>query len=304
MPARRTRKRYTRKRYSRADPRSSIRRRYRATNRRSMKPRVLSKKRILNTSSRKKRDTMLSVTNTSIGNPVGSSTYLIAPAVITADRNAFWVWSPTARSMDRGDGIALIGDEASRTATNVYMRGLKEKIAITTNDACPWFWRRIVFYSKLPAFRTATTGGGNAFSPYFYGSNGYNRMVNQPVNGSAYDDGIWKGTLNKDWNDFITAPVDNRRVDLRYDKTISLNSGAAQGFSRNFNRWHPMNKTLTYDDDENGGAESLSPWSVSDKRGMGDMYIVDIFQSGAGRGTGTTSQLYFRPEATLYWHER
>lgn len=296
------RKPRTTRRVIRRRPRSYAKKR---TIRRTYRKRpAMTKKRILNTSSRKKRDTMVSVSNTSIGNSAGSTSYLIQPAVVTADRNGFFVWCATARSMDRGDGSAAIQDEASRTATNTYMRGLKEKIAITTNDACPWFWRRVVFYSKLPAFRTATTGAGNAFSPYFFGSNGYNRMVNQPVSGGVYDDGIWKGTFNKDWNDLITAPVDNRRVDLRYDKTITLNSGATQGFSRNFNLWHPINKSLVYDDDENGGGESLSPWSVVDKRGMGDMYVIDIFQSGAGRGTGTTSQLFFRPEATLYWHER
>jgi hypothetical protein len=62
-----------------------------------------------------------------------------------------------------------------------------------------------------------------------------------------------------------------------------------------------MNKTLVYDDDEAGGQTSQDYFSVSSKAGMGDYYVMDIFQCPNGNGS---DNLTVSPEATLYWHER
>jgi len=247
---------------------------------------------------------MLAVTNTSLTSGVGSATYVQNPGIVTGDRTALFLWCCSARSFADGTGTPAVFQESTRTATTCYLRGLKEKIAITTNDGCPWFWRRILVSTKNINYRNSTTGAGNAFSPYFYGSSGYQRMINQPVVGGFYDDGLWKGTQGADWNDFVTAPVDGRRNRILYDKTMTIAPGSSQGTTRNYNRWHNINKSIVYDDDENGGGENATPWSVTDNRGIGDVYVIDIFQSGAGRQSGNASQLYFRPEATLYWHER
>lgn len=248
---------------------------------------------------------MLCVTNTTIASGSGGSTFLPGPATITGARLGFFVWSPTARQPEDGTGTVTPVQESTRGATTCYMRGLKEKITLTSNDGCPWLWRRVVFYSRDATLRNANLiAGDTVYRPYFYGTSGYQRVVNQPVIGGPYDDRIWKGTAGQDWSDFLDAVVDTRRVDLVYDKTVSLNPGSQQGFNRSFTRWHPMNKNLVYDDDESGGKEATNYWSVTDKQGMGDCYVVDIFQSGAGRAPNNDSQLYFRPEATLYWHER
>lgn len=273
-----------------------------------MKPRVLSKKKILNISSTKKRDKMLSVTNTTLASGAGAVDYAVGPAIVTGNRQALFVWCPTARGgvlpLTNGGGFPI--DQAVRERTTVFMKGLSEKITLSTNDSCTWLWRRIVFYSRDPGFRAVSTNGSSqtTYAPFFYGSNGYQRVLNQPVNGGFIDSQLWAGTFSRDWSDFMTAKVDNRRVDLKYDKVITINPGSSGGVTRHFTRWHGMNKNLVYDDDEFGGDEVTSSYSVTDKRGMGDCYVVDIFQSGAGRAEGTNSQLYFRPEATLYWHEK
>jgi hypothetical protein len=244
---------------------------------------------------------MVLQTNVSTGTPVGAATYNRGPTPIT--QSSIYVWCATARDLSiPAGGANSIIDEMGRTSSTCYMRGLKEKITFSTNDATPWLWRRIVFYSKNPSLRASTTGAGNTFSPIQENSAGYARVVNQPVIGGAYDDVIWKGTQNTDWDDFMTAPIDNRRVDLAYDKTISIAPGAQGGVYRSYNRWHPINKSIVFDDEEQGGVENQSSWSVLDKRGAGDMYVIDVFKPGAS--LAGSSVLYFKPEATLYWHEK
>ena len=63
-----------------------------------------------------------------------------------------------------------------------------------------------------------------------------------------------------------------------------------------------MNHNLVYGDDEVGGQEATTLFSTEGKAGMGDYYVVDLFQPSFGAGESDT--LYFRPQATLYWHER
>jgi len=244
---------------------------------------------------------MVLQTNVSVGTPVGNNTYNRGPAPIT--QQSLYVWSPTARDLSDNAGLAnQVSVESSRNAVTCFMRGLKEKITFSSNDSTPWLWRRIVIFSKNSNYRISTTGTSTTFSPFIENSAGYARVVNQPVNGQFFDDGLWKGVQNIDWDEFMTAPVDTRRNDLVYDKTVSIAPGAQQGTYRSFNRWHPINKNLVYDDEEAGQSMTTNYWSVTDKRGCGDMYIIDIFKPGAGAQAG--SILYFKPEASLYWHEK
>lgn len=263
-----------------------------------------SRKYLLNVTSKKKRDTMLCHTNVSTASQVGSPNYSANGAVITGGRTAIFTWAATARGFTTGSGHFADDIElASRARSNVYMRGLKERIKIVTNDGVPWLWRRICFTTRDARLRASTSGASTTFLPALTTtSTGYVRLVNQVSAGVAQDDLLWKGTYGRDWNDFITAPVDNRRLDIKYDKTITIRAGNADGSTREYNRWHPMNSMLYYDDEERGDEVQESLWSVTDKRGMGDFYVVDVIQSRDG--ASNSSQLVFRPDATLYWHEQ
>jgi len=96
--------------------------------------------------------------------------------------------------------------------------------------------------------------------------------------------------------------VDTRRVDLKFDKVYRISSGNANGVFRERKLWHPMNKNLVYDDDESGAGENGGTFSVNDKRGMGDYFIVDIFQPGTG--ATATDYLQVTSATSLYWHEK
>jgi hypothetical protein len=63
-----------------------------------------------------------------------------------------------------------------------------------------------------------------------------------------------------------------------------------------------MNHNLVYDDDENGDVESSSYNSTTSRAGMGDYYVIDMFQPGAGGSS--TDLLQITTNSTLYWHEK
>jgi len=247
---------------------------------------------------------MLCLTNTTAATPSGATGYNPQPAVLKAATAYMFPWICTWR--DNG-GSGTIFDEAVRTATTCYMRGLKEKINMVSNDGTQWLWRRVCFTMKGGDFYGKTSPGytlavGNDF--------GFQRLVNDINNAGSSGQAlrtemlnvIFRGGNGVDWNNVFTAPLNTTRITVKYDKTTSISSGNGAGKNMVFNRWHPMNKNLVYEDDEDGNETNPGAASTSGKAGMGDYYVVDFIQSGPQSSDG--SQLAFAPESTLYWHEK
>lgn len=262
----------------------------------------MSKKQVLNISSRKKRDGMPCYTNQTLAGP--TTTYTNTSALLAGgSANAFaFIWASTARDNALGTGGAgTVFDPSTRTATTCFMRGLSEKVEIQVTDGLPWQWRRICFTAKgLQLLLTES----DSFKLSFENSNGYQRVVN-PMSGTnqvAVESFLFKGKVNVDWYDQLTAPLDNSRVTIKYDKTITIASGNEEGCIRKYNRWMPMNHNLVYDDDEDGGGVDADHYSVQGKSGMGDYYVIDYFRPRDG--SSTDNHLAFTPQSTLYWHER
>lgn len=272
---------------------------------------AMSKKRLLDLTSTKKRDTMLCYTNVSADTNNGGSSYRSdVPAILTGGQGVNAVrallWCATARdnttSSSNVKGTQF--DSAARTSTTPFMVGLKEAIEIQVSTGMPWQWRRICFTYKGPIGLTYSTTQAVSTET----SNGWVRVVND-ITGDAGGgqqyilfEKLFKGQNTSDWNDPMTAKVDNTRVTLKYDKTCTLASGNEDGFIRKYQRWHSMQKTLVYNDDELGGGETAQSFSTQGRAGMGDYYVLDLFR--ARTGSTTSDQLSFRPEATLYWHEK
>nr|QVW56509.1 MAG: capsid protein [Gemycircularvirus] len=280
-------------------------RKSRTTRRTYRKKGAMSKKRILNVTSRKKRDTMLPWTNVTQASQSGSTVYTTDAAQLAGNNYsntpAMFIWSPTARDLNRNAGTGSVIDMAARSATLCYMRGLKEAVEIQVTSGLPWQWRRIVFTAKGFSNLTPTTP---SFQPYHETSQGMMRTINQPgaVTRTAVEQVLFKGSSSIDWRDPIIAPTDSSRVTIRYDKVLTIASGNDEGVMRRYNRWHGFNKNLRYDDDETGDSMTTQNWSVIGKEGMGDVFIVDYFRSRFGAATDDI--LFFNPNATLYWHEK
>jgi len=276
---------------------------------------TMSKRRILNVSSTKKRDTMLCYTNSTAANQGGSTTYNNNAAIVTGGQSdttaAAFLWCATGRDNFSNAPANLKGtkfDSATRMSTRPYMVGLSEKLEIQCNTGMPWQWRRICFTMKGTSLVPNATATGFQFSNVLETSNGVVRVMNQvtgnPGSGAMYGlmYVLFKGQVNSDWIDPMTAPTDNSRVSIKFDKTMMMSSGNEDGFIRSYKRWHPMKKTLVYDDDENGGTQLASAFSAEGRAGMGDYYVLDLFR--ARQGSATSDQLSIRPTSTLYWHEK
>lgn len=272
----------------------------------------MSTKAILNKTSTKKRDTMLSFSNTTTAG--AQRLVAVGGLAVAGNSQAISVWCPTARSLVQfGGGSATVVQEAMRTSTTAYMVGLSEKVRVQSSSALPWLWRRICVKLRgsdgnFQNLSSSDTSPNAPSLPYLETSNGYQRQwFNETINNTpgtinAQLDLLFKGTSGVDWNDVMIAPVDTRRVDLAFDKTWKLHSGNQSGVFTEKNLWHPMRKNLVYADDESGEVEVTRDFSVTDKRGMGDYYVIDIVQPGMG---GTASDtIAISSTASLYWHEK
>lgn len=274
----------------------------------------MSKKRILNASSRKKRDGMLPLTNTNTsGTPTnvfsGQQAFVNANLTPNAGCQALFLWNATARTSDYTSNNSVI-QASARTSQTCYVRGLGEHVRIQTSSGLPWFYRRIVFRIKIAGFPVSEGAAMIPPADYYQDTNsiGMRRLLynfiaaNTPNTLSNIQSYLFKGRGGADWNEMIIAPIDTTQVDLMYDKTFTLKSGNAIGTVREFKHWHPCNKNIVYDDDEDGAEMDPSYYSVLGKQGMGNLYVADIFSCGQG-GTATDI-LSFNCNSTLYWHEK
>lgn len=269
----------------------------------------MSKKRILNATSVKKRNTMLSFSNTTTSG--ASQTNAVGGAYVNGNATGIFVFCPTAMDLNSDTGAPNLRiNQAQRTATTCYMRGFAENLRIQTSSGLPWFHRRICFTSKGETF-AVSTGDASAtqlYNPFIETSNGFQRLMfnlnvnNSPQTIAAMWNVLFRGAQGVDWNDIILAPLDTSRVTVKFDKTWTIRSGNANGTVAERKLWHGMNKNIVYDDDESGAGETTAKFSVDSKAGMGDYYVIDIISPGSG---GTPSdQLLIVPNSTLYWHEK
>ncbi|WGD01129.1 MAG: capsid protein [Genomoviridae sp.] len=289
------------KRTARRTPRRSYVKRRSTTRRRPM-----GKKQVLNLTSVKKRDNMLSYSQAGV-TPTKGPLILTGNTVYPGLGAFICPWVATARDMDSASGIPNTTLMASnRTSSDCFMVGLKETIRIETKSSLPWYWRRICFTFK----------GQDLSDPNLLfietSSDGWSRLTRSLTHASSTSDersqafrimrAVFSGSWDRDYKSFITAKSNSRLVSVKYDKTVVINSGNDSGVSRIHRRWHPMRKNLVYADRESGDTVALANMSTEGKPGMGDYYVLDIFQPHDD--AGPDDQLLFDPEATLYWHER
>lgn len=203
-----------------------------------------------------------------------------------------FAWCATAR-----DRVSSLGDNNAvsvRSSDLTYMRGLKERMTIMTDSQMSWRWRRICFTVKgqigLGVVVLQTSGG-------------YARLM-RPLSATEYNNMrsfLFRGAIGNDNLTPMNAKVDTNRVTLKSDVTRVLNSQNDAGRFFRTNNWYPMNHNLLYSNDETGEGSTGDEFSTTGRAGMGDYYIVDLFESVTA---DTASHLRVEPQATLYWHEK
>lgn len=213
------------------------------------------------------------------------------------------VWCPTARPAEDDTftkGAAI--DRATRTATRCYMRGVKERNLLQVRGGASWLWRRIIFRIKGD---TISLGNVDPSTSEVARQTSQGMMRLMTIDSATFDrtsNQVFRGTFGTDYTSVTNAQTNPERVTIMYDKTRTINGGNSVGKTVQVNLWHPMNKSIVYEDRESAGASNPSMFSVEGPPGMGDVYIYDIFEAGVG--ATSTDALYWDPQATLYWHER
>lgn len=285
--------RYRRRRpYRRPTRRTRIVRRRTTTRRR---PARISRRRILQIATTKKQDNRLTFSN--VDSPAVAPTQ---KSVIMVGGVTYMIpYIPTAQDRSHAVGQNL---DHYRDSDDVYMRGYKERLRFTTNNPTSWTHRRVCFTLKGNAIINSVS----ATSPLWLEAspNGWVRTATQANGtglGTAITNEIFKGQVGVDWTNYFTAPLDTQRITVMYDKTFHYRSGNDQPHVHDVKLWHAMNKNFFYRDDEFGNNESTGVVHSSSRRGMGDYYIVDFFES-LSQDTEDVAQLHY--EGTLYWHER
>jgi len=278
--------RYKRRpRRTRRTPRRPARRQYRTKRTTYRKKRTMgtSRRRILNIASTKKRDNMRFYDPTA-----GSATSLSIDGRPQGSQSIF-MFCATAREKD----FAASGLPSERGASTVFWKGVSEAVSLTVATGVAWKWRRLVFSSKGLRENSTTI----ELSP-----GGWARPWN------AYGDAttlsrLFQGTQGIDFNSYMLAKPNRDLMTIMYDKTRVLRSGNASPHEHHVKMWHGLNKTMYYDDDENGTVVPgvTNRWAAISNHGLGDVYIMDIFDCIDGVAA---DKITIRSHTTAYWHEK
>lgn len=292
---------------------SGLRSRYTARTRRYTRKRPMSKRRLVDATSVKKRDTMIVAAPGGV-NPdpksITSAASILQISHNTTDASGIhvFVFNPTHRWLVPNNAAY----QAFRTSTRPFLKGYLERMELNPTDGSTWWWRRIVFATKGRTGINATIEANiGAQATSGAASLRQLRDLSGESTGNYYDTNValqgllFEGVVRTDWVSPLSAKVDTSRVTLLHDKTRTISSGNEYGRPRIYRDYIPINKTIVYDDEENGLSMNPSPMSVTSKPGIGNIYVVDLFQCPRPANSGTPgSGMTLNPAATLYWHEK
>lgn len=216
-----------------------------------------------------------------------------------------FLFSPTARALYDAVGNPSGGGLGFRERQTTFARGYKEVTTIRLLGQYAFRRRRIVFAVKGFADMLGRNPIWQDSFAWLTNSNGNVRQFASlpSILIQLIQSYVFKGAASVDWFSVFNAKPDTQYLKILSDKTTNYNTyGSTTGRIFRHKEWYPMNKNITYDDDEAGVTESTNPWSVGAGNSMGDVFIWDLYQS---INTGTSNDvLVVNNEGTYYWHER
>lgn len=273
----------------------------------------MTKRRMINTMSTKKRDTMI-VTSPGGLNPnpatlaTAGRTISMGHSTIDGTNVHVILFNPTHRFLVPNNAAY----QAFRTSSRPYIKGLLERIDLGPSDGSTWRWRRVVIAMKTRVGLTDTIEA-NIGAQATAGATSYRQvrdLSGQSTGEYQQTNALLQGVMfaGQQGIDYLTpmnAKLDRSRVTVIKDVSRTISSGNELGRPRIVRDWTPVNKTLVYDDDENGLNMVPSPLSVNSRAGIGNIYVVDFFNCpGPGDSSANGSAMTFNPASTLYWHEK
>lgn len=228
------------------------------------------------------------------------------PFTVDGTLGAQFLFVPSARLAGPNFG------ESERKKSRTFARGYKEKVNIVTNSGASWLWRRIVFRYRMLNQLNEFPDSVNPFTHVTFKESTRGQMRplwnlgdQVPADYQQIRDNLWtllfEGRSGQDWSNIFTAKIDTRFVKVISDRTRNLGGGnSSAGRFHNRTYWYPVNRTLVYNDSEEGNppAKSGQFSNLSDDT-CGDIVVYDMFTCQAVEG----DQLQFGCEGTYFWHE-
>ena len=258
----------------------------------------MGRKRILNLTSVKKRDTMAPAENNlaPLGVWVPTQTNIVPDVAKPGNVVRFHFWPATART-----SVTNIATDSpsKRQQSTCFLVGIKEETHFEIQTGTPWEHRQIVFSAKGLG-ELDWVNNYVAFNEVFGYLRGQNEM--SLVNQAVLADIVFAGVDGVDFVGYMNAPVDRNRFTIHRDRTRQLRGGNDSGQLRKYQDWLPIRKNINYDDTEQGSEIVPSRWSRLGKAGVGDIFFLDMFRSL--NTADPVDLLSWRSNATLYWHER
>lgn len=265
------------------------RRRYGARRRR------MTSRRVRDIASRKKYDTIFGATS--------NEPSATGQATLVAGTN-YYLWCPTWRQRRPSST-----DEHVRANQEVYMRGIKDRVMVSATFSL--VHRRVCFWShrRIEDARPFVMENPDVIDAPPYQRR--NLVALYPNLDEELFEYLFKGTVGFDYseNSRWDTPLDNKRLKVVYDHQYTItpnyapNEGAQFGKTLTRKFWHPINRKIMYDDDEEGADVSGSGWSANTPESLGNYYVLDIFSTGQWIEGSTDTVGTFMPESTTYWHE-
>lgn len=240
----------------------------------------MTKRKVLEIASTKKRTLM----PLRVGNDLEITYATLTPGLTVA------LWCPTAM-VSSG---SFVTHSHTRSASSVFQVGVAENMVFDIDKGYQWRHRRVVFETKGLRLESAY-GNGTGVDRY----RKYNPL-SETESRSLFDT-IFEGSLDNDSTGFFDNKLDTSRIKVHYDKSRNLTPSNANGHIHKVKFYHPLKKNMTYDDDEDGDVKDSNKWSSLSREGLGDIYIVDIFQDV---WASEDAHLYWKSQACHYWHEK
>lgn len=292
---RRTGRSYRRRGNTRSTRKTSGRGGYNRRRYRGRRPRM-SSRRVRDIASRKKYDTVFGATS----NDVQST-----GSVSLKTGNNYFLWTPSWRQRRTAST-----DEHVRANQDVYMRGVRDRVMVAASLS--FTHRRVCFWShrRIDEARPYVFENPDVIDAPSYQRRPLTALY--PNIDEELFEYLFKGTVGLDYseNSRWDTPLDNKRLKVVFDKQYAVNPNYAPAdtstaFGKMVTRkfWHPINRKILYDDDEEGADVNGSGWSSNTPESLGNYYIFDIFSSGQEIEGSTQNMGTYMPETTTYWHE-
>lgn len=195
----------------------------------------------------------------------------------------FMIWSPSQRL---GSGNSL-GQQ--REKSRVYIRGLRERMRLHSQDNTVWEHRRIVLSADILLCGGLTKDGGTTY----YRNTDTDRI---PLSGIQ---SLMTGNPGIDYDDTFFAKFSKSECKVHYDKIDVIDPHGSGNFIRHKKYWHQFNAMATYADIEQGSQTSFSG-QLRANLGLANVYVIDFFRSS---GNTESYPLDVEFEPTWYWHE-